>query len=398
MKKIFLVTEYIHPNQNTTGYLFHKLYVHLKRVHGTDLSLIVKEDKNNESINMDSIVVSDVKLNKNKLIQRFLFELIISFRFFWKIVKNVKKDDLVFTGTTPIFLLPVVFIAKKLLGFKWLLLVHDVFPENLIAAQVLNQKNIFYRLLKLIFDKFYSAADTLIVIGQDMKELIDNKTKKNNSIVIQNWIDVKDIDVETKKNNAILTQLEWQDDLPIFQFFGNIGRVQGVAKVLEAIKLIEPSKRPKFIFMGDGAYAKQLESSLIALNDSNVRYIGAIHQSEKSKGLNAGDIAIVTLAEGMLGLGVPSKAYFSMAADKPILAIMDERSEIACMVKKYNIGWVVQPDDPIRLSEMILKITQNFKLSSLESSRRVLIEHFSEPIAMKKIDQVIEHTFQVESR
>lgn len=390
MKKTYLITEYYHSNQNTTGYLFHKLFVHLKKVYGPELSLIIKEDKNNDAIDPDSIIIKDSNLNKKNLLQRLLFELLISFRFFIKITKNVKKQDLVFTGTTPIFLLVVMYLAKKIIGFKWVLLVHDVFPENLVAAKVLKKENFFYKILKKVFDVFYATPEKLIVIGQDMKDLVDDKTKKKNSIVIQNWIDENDIQVESKQDNEIIKKLNWQNDGPIFQFFGNIGRVQGVDNIVEAIKMIEPTKRPKFLFMGDGAYVDQLNRAIETLNDPNIQYIGPIQQSEKSKGLNAGDIAIVTLAEGMLGLGVPSKAYFSMAADKPLLAIMDDKSEVACMIKKYGLGWVVPPENSKALAQQIIAIIDNCHSNKWISSRQILIENFSEPVAMKRIVEVLE--------
>ena len=389
MKKTYLLTEYFHQNQNTTGYLFHKLFIHLKKIYGSDLSLIIKEDKDNDVIDLDSIIVKNSNLNKKNLIQRLFFEFIISFRFFVQIVKNVKKDDLVFTGTTPIFLLVVVFLAKKIIGFKWVLLVHDVFPENLVAAKVLKKDNFVYRLLKKIFDKFYASADKLIVIGQDMKDLVDAKTQKANSVVIQNWIDEHDIQVQEKGSNEILKKLNWENESPVFQFFGNIGRVQGIDNIINAIKLIDDTQRPKFLFMGDGAYATQLDDALKKLNDPNVQYIGSVKQSEKSNGLNAGDIAIVTLAEGMLGLGVPSKAYFSMAANKPILAIMNEQSEVACMIKQYNIGWVVPPEHPELLAKTIIEIVDSYNSDTLASARDVLIENYAEPVAMKKIEEVL---------
>lgn len=395
MKKTYLVTEYYHPNQNTTGYLFHKLYLHLKNVYGSELSLIIKEDKSNDVIDPDSIIVKDLNLNKKRLIQRLFFELLISFRFFVKVLKNVKTQDVVFTGTTPIFLLVVMFLAKKIIGFKWVLLVHDVFPENLVAAKVMKKNNFLYKVLKKVFDIFYATPEKLIVIGQDMKDLVDGKTKKTNSIVIQNWIDENDIQVESKKENDILKQLKWENETPIFQFFGNIGRVQGVDNILEAIKMIEPSRRPKFLFMGDGAYVNNLTQAIETLNDSNIKYIGSVQQSEKSKGLNAGDIAIVTLAEGMLGLGVPSKAYFSMAADKPLLAIMDENSEIACMIRKFGLGWVVSPEDPEVLSKKILEIIDTFQSLELASPRQVLTNNFSEPVAMKKIVEVLQNVSNI---
>ena len=386
MKKIFLISEYILPTQNTTGYLFHKLHKNLKQQYGDNLKILVKEDPVHKI--EDAILVADVNLNKKKLIQRLFFELIISFKFFSKILQNVGKGDVVFTGTTPILLLPIVYIAKKIKKFNWILLVHDVFPENLIAANVLKPNNFFYKILKFFFDKFYAAADKRIVIGKDMKELIDDKVERSDSIIIQNWIDHHDIEVQEKNN--ILNTLNWQSEQPIFYFFGNIGRVQGIHNILQALEILPIGKRLKVLFIGGGAYENELIDGINRINDENIKYIGSLDPSKKSEGLNAGDIAIVTLAEGMYGLGVPSKAYYSMAADKPLLAIMEAESEVSSMIKQHNIGWTVPTGDPQVLANLFLEISQNFNAKKLSSSRKVLIENYSEQIAMEKIVNIIE--------
>lgn len=388
MKKIFLISEYILPTQNTTGYLFHKLHKNLKQQYGDNLQIIVKEDPIHKI--EDAILVADVNLNKKKLIQRLFFELVISFKFLIKILQHIGKGEVVFTGTTPIFLLPVIYIAKKIKKFKWILLVHDVFPENLIAAKVLKQNNIFYKILKFFFDKFYAEADKRIVIGKDMKDLIDVKVSISDSIIIQNWIDHYDIEVQEKNQNNILNTLGWQSEGPIFYFFGNIGRVQGIKNIIQALEVIPAGQRPKVLFIGGGAYENELKSQIAQLNDQNIQYIGSLDPSKKSDGLNAGDIAIVTLSEGMYGLGVPSKAYYSMAADKPILAIMEDKTEIVEMIDQHSIGWAVSAGNPEALAQLFLDISQNFYTKSLDSSRRVLIENYSEQIAMKKIVSVIE--------
>lgn len=388
MKKIFLISEFILPTQNTTGYLFHKLHKNLKQQYGGNLKIIVKEDSLYKI--EDAILVADVNLNKKKLVQRLFFELVISLKFLIKILKHVGKGEVVFTGTTPIFLLPVIYIAKKIKKFKWILLVHDVFPENLVAAKVLKPNNFFYKILKFLFDKFYAEADKRIVIGKDMKELIDEKVGISDSIIIQNWIDHYDIEVQGKRNNSILNKMGWEREQPVFYFFGNIGRVQGVKNIMQALELLLPDQRPKVLFIGGGAYENELKDQITHLNDKNIQYIGSLDPSKKSDGLNAGDIAIVTLAEGMYGLGVPSKAYYSMAADKPLLAIMEERTEVAEMIHKHSIGWTVTAGDPRALANLFLKISQNFNTNELSSPRKVLIENYSEEIAMKKIVKVIE--------
>lgn len=392
MKKIFLVSEYILPNQNTTGYLFHKLHENLRKQYNDHLQLIVKED----SIHVieDAILIANIDLNKKKLIQRMIFELIISLRFLLKILFHVKKNDLVFTGTTPIFLLPVIYLCKKIKRFKWVLLVHDVFPENLVVAKVLKPSNIIYRSLKYLFDKFYSYADKRIVIGKDMKNLIDHKVSKHDSIIVQSWIDHNDIKIQDKSKNEIIKKLNWEKEQPVFQFFGNIGRVQGIHNIIESLKLITPDDRPKMLFIGSGAYEQELQSALMQLNEEKIKYTGALDPSKKSEGLSACDIAIVTLAEGMYGLGVPSKAYYSMAADKPILAIMDEDSEVSSMVKEHGIGWVVPAGNPEKLAEMLVKIKNDFQNMKHVSPREVLIENYSESVAMKKIITVIDEVIQ----
>ena len=388
MKKIFLISEYILPTQNTTGYLFHKLHKNLKQQYGDNLQILVKEDPIHKI--EDAILVADVNLNKKKLIQRLFFELVISFKFLIKILQHIGKGEVVFTGTTPIFLLPVIYIAKKIKKFKWILLVHDVFPENLIAAKVLKQNNIFYKILKFFFNKFYAEADKRIVIGKDMKDLIDVKVSISDSIIIQNWIDHHDIEVQEKNKNKILETLGWQSEAPIFYFFGNIGRVQGIKNIIDALELIPAGQRPKVLFIGGGAYEDELKNQIAQLNDQNIQYIGRLDPSKESDGLNAGDIAIVTLAEDMYGLGVPSKAYYSMAADKPLLAIMGVESEVSSMIQQHNLGWNVPAGEPQILANLFLNINQNFNTEKLSSSRKVLIENYSEQIAMKKIFNLIE--------
>ncbi|WP_180176264.1 MULTISPECIES: glycosyltransferase family 4 protein [unclassified Acinetobacter] len=392
MKKIFLVSEYILPTQNTTGYLFHKLHENLKKQYGEQLQLIVKEDP--DHLIENAILVADVNLNKKRLVQRLIFELIVSFKFLLKILFHVKKNDLVFTGTTPIFLLPVIYLCKKIKRFKWVLLVHDVFPENLVVAKVLKPSNIIYKILKYLFDKFYSYADKRIVIGKDMKNLIDHKVSKDDSIIVQSWIDHNDIKIQDKSKNEIIKKLNWEKEQPVFQFFGNIGRVQGIHNIIESLKLITPDDRPKMLFIGSGAYEQELQSALMQLNEEKIKYTGALDPSKKSEGLSACDIAIVTLAEGMYGLGVPSKAYYSMAADKPILAIMDEDSEVSSMVKEHGIGWVVPAGNPEKLAEMLVKIKNDFQNMKHVSPREVLIENYSESVAMKKIITVIDEVIQ----
>jgi glycosyltransferase involved in cell wall biosynthesis len=55
----------------------------------------------------------------------------------------------------------------------------------------------------------------------------------------------------------------------------------------------------------------------------------------------------------MVGISVPSRAYNTMAAGRPIIAVMEEGCEVAEMVREHQIGWVVPPGDEFRLAAAI---------------------------------------------
>lgn len=388
-QKVFLITEFFDSSQNSTGYLIEKLYKRFLEEKDLDIVLLTKEDKNLPSY-INAIYIQHTQVKKNKLWHRLSYELTIGTKYFLKSAKHVKRHDLVFTGTNPAFLLLIIYVLKKIIGFKWVLLVHDVFPENLVAAQIISKDNLVYKILKLLFNRIYASADSVIVIGKDMKQIIYKKTCKKNITVVPSWIDESDVFVESKRDNEILNQLGWQnDDKVIFQFFGNIGRVQGLDNLIQAIGIMKEIDNARFVFIGNGVYVEQLKQSIRNLDKKDVIYYGELDQNQKSIGLNACDISIVILAEGMLGLGVPSKAYYTMAADKLIFAIMDKNSEVYEMVNENNIGWTVEPYNIQEVAEKLDKAVHEMKNEKFNSPRQTLVNKYSDKLAMKKILEVV---------
>ena len=388
-KKLFLITEFYDSSQNTTGYLFGKLYEFLSKQKDLDIILLTKKDE--DVLNQpEALYVKGLRFDNKSLVSRSSHELLIGFNFFKNCAKHIKKDDIVFTGTTPVLLLIIIHLLKKLIGFKWVVLVHDVFPENLIPAKIIKKNNLGYKLLKRVFDDVYAGADRIIVIGRDMESLVYRKTNHNHITVIPSWIDEKDIALQPKSDNSILNELGWQDDQKVvFQFFGNLGRVQGISNLMKAIKMMKRAEDAQFIFIGDGVYVDELKSLISESDNQNIVYYGPVFQDNKSLGLNACDISIVTLADGMLGLGVPSKAYYSMAADKLIFTIMDKSSETYRMVQENNIGWAVEADDIVAIAEMLDKAVADIRIKEFNSPRKVLVDNYSSKLAMNKILDII---------
>jgi glycosyltransferase involved in cell wall biosynthesis len=265
--------------------------------------------------------------------------LIIGFKLSFSLWKNAKKQDRVFIVTNPAPLLISVALIKRIKKFPLYILVHDVFPENTIPAGVISSDKTFgYKLLRKCFNWAYKSADCLIVLGRDMRQIMKSKLGKNQNNtkieIIENWAenDITQLNPVNKSKNIVI------------QYAGNIGRVQGLKSFIQQYaEAMNPIVSLEL--WGDGAMRKELEEYAKENDVQNIFWGGKYSRSQQNEIFGRCDISLVTLSDGMFGLGVPSKSYNIMAASKPILFIGDLESEIAQTVKENNIGFCFAPND-----------------------------------------------------
>ncbi len=341
----------------------------MKKVEGKDVNVICgppgyEKFYNAQNKDLDSRIkihrISLPELNKNKLIQRVLRLVLLTFKMSWVILIKVKKNDHVFITTNPSFLIITIAILKRLIGFKLEILVHDVFPENLVPAGLIKKDSIKYKLLSKIYNNSYSKADRIIVLGEDMKMLLKQKTSSKNIRVdiIPNW---SDIDIHPIKDFNISEYLDIDVSKKIVMgFAGNLGRVQGV---LEFVDLFKKSDNPDIalVIIGDGALKLALKDKIKNDNLTNVYYLGPKGRNEQNYFLNACHIGLITLNQGMKGLGVPSKTYNLMAVAKPLLYIGDRYSEIDNYITIFDCGWSFSWEN----ENEVLSFLKNLSLVSL---------------------------------
>ena len=178
--------------------------------------------------------VNKFNFNKNKSFARIVRIFCISFSMFF-IGFKIKKDDKVFVISNPAFITPFFSILKFFRGFTFTLLMHDVFPENLVPGGYLNSRNLIYKATLRIFRMSRRAADKIIVLGRDMKSLVCEGLLENrwdDVVIIPNWADIEN--VYPLANQAHLQGNE--DRRIVIQFAGNHGVLQNLMEFLKIIK------------------------------------------------------------------------------------------------------------------------------------------------------------------
>ena len=400
-KKIWIISELYYPTLNSTGYYMTEIaeYLALKghrvEVITTNLAYNKSSISNvkNEVINNVSIHRVLLKqIDKNNFTSRIFRLLSSSVKLFCKSINLISKGDEVLIVTNPAFMIILMPLLKKLKRVNYRILVHDIFPENLAAINKINSKSFIYKLLKIIFDKSYSHAINCISIGRDMSEIIKSKVGDRSEIkLIPNWSETDLVFPRNKKETKLLIDLNITNKF-IFQFAGNLGHAQGLDNIFEAIDLV---KNPNihFMFIGSGAKENIIKEKARTSKLKNITHVDFMDRSQQNNFLNACDVSIVTLNDGMFGLGVPSKCYNIMAVNKPILLVAEENSEVGLYIKEFNIGWIIEPNEPLILAktfEHLYEVWIKYGDLGVNNSRSVAENYFSKNIILEKYNELFE--------
>jgi glycosyltransferase involved in cell wall biosynthesis len=395
-KKIWIVSEFYYPVLTSTGYYITEIAEFLA-TKKKNINVICTDSKYNENDNFNyvkkenrnGVLIHRIKsesLDKNNFLKRTIKLFFSSIKLFYKLFISVRKNDEILIVTNPAFLILLMPILKFFKGVNYKILVHDIFPENLVAIGKINKTSFINKFLKLWFDFSYSQAEKCIAIGRDMEEILLKKNvKPSNLCFIPNWADTDEVQPISKNQTNLINKSNLKDRF-VFQFAGNLGHAQGIENILASIKLLSNLKI-HFLFIGSGAMENKIKEFINNNPLNNVTHVGFQKRSEQNDFLNACDVAIVTLSDGMFGLGVPSKSYNIMATGKPILIIADDNSEISQCVKENNIGWVVKPNDPVQLKKHFELIYQEYvsnKLLNISNSREIALNFFSKRIILNK--------------
>ncbi len=394
MKKFWIVTELFYPDETSTSYILTKIANALSSKYNVNVVTgeVSSASRISSSLNLSNQVqvarVKSIKEDKSSILKRSIRLMHLSFSICMKLLINVHKGEKVFSVTNPQPLLILLAIFKRLKKFHWTLLVHDVFPENAVAAGIIsNEKGLKYRLIKKLFDFGYRSADQLIVLGRDMDDVVRSKVGPNcEIIVIENWAEDQILEYHT--NSSI--DFQKKNKPIVFQYAGNVGRVQGLQEIIELANRID-NPSVSFQIVGDGPVKDELVKYVEDNDMRNVSFSGSFPRNQQIEILEQADISIISLGKDMYGLGVPSKTYNIMAAGKPILFIGPSNSEIDRVVNESRIGFSFNPNNKCDLE----KFFNDFKIDRTElelmgeRARTLVKSHYTEEIILKKFMKVL---------
>ena len=392
MQPLWIISELFPPDETSTAYILGEVANALAEKYAVNVicgpeiyDRRKKLDPENQLKLKDSVNVfrvSSLDVDKNTVKGKIESVLSSSLKISKEVKKRVKAGDKVLLVTNPFPLIILMARLKNKIGFELNLLVHDVFPENTKPANIHVP---FMSVVKKLFAWAYSKADLFIALGRDMREVINEKVKNYNKtpriVIIENWADIVSIKPADRTDSNCIT----------IEYAGNLGRGQGLKGFIDNLNAVH-NDLLHFDLYGTGAVENSLKKEVDERGILNVAFHGSYFRSQQNEVLNNCDIALVTLAEGAYGIGVPSKSYNIMAAGKAILYIGHPESEIALLIKEKEIGYVFAPEDNAGIQSFLA----NLSLADLRTikemgarARKVAEEEYSKEIILEKFKETI---------
>ena len=298
--------------------------------------------------------------DKDRLLGRAINTLTLTTSLFFHALRRMRKGDELLVVTNPPVLPFAMVLAARLRGVRSVVLIHDLYPEVLIATGMAAEDSWVVRTYSKLTRWLYRKADEIIVLGRDAKELVARRflDAAGKITVIPNWADLPRIGLAPKKGQSVRATLGL-DGKFIVQHLGNMGRTHGIESLADAAERLRDYPDVHFMIVGAGFQRPQLLKRIALAGLTNVSVVAPCADDELEAYLNACDIALISFRKGMAGVSVPSRMYNVMAAGKPILAVADPESEIARVVSEEAIGTVVPPESPDLLATAILSAREN---------------------------------------
>ncbi|MEM8946552.1 MAG: glycosyltransferase family 4 protein, partial [Planctomycetota bacterium] len=271
-----------------------------------------------------------------------------------------RKDDFIFGVTNPPFTPVWLWAIQKLFGFKYRIMLLDIFPDGLVALDQMSKGGIVARLWAWANRHAFARADQVLVLGRDMSELIQEKYGVPESKIeyIPHWSSFETSEA-IPADQTNMWQQEKLDGKFVVQYSGNMGLWHDMESIVRAAALLKDSPHIQFLFIGEGRRKAGAYKLAQELGCENISWLPFQPKETLKDSLSCCHMAIISQRRVVKGVAVPCKVYGILASGRPILALVPKDSEVEMIVNEEQCGATAEPDDPEGIAAAIRQFAES---------------------------------------
>lgn len=272
--------------------------------------------------------------------------------------------------------------------------VQDVYPESLLSLGRIHSGSRIEHLLRALDRWLARKAQGIIVISEDFNRIYrdDRGISSSRIFLIPNWAESDLIDMSVDR-------LEYRrvkgipDSAFVIAYGGNVGVAAGVETVVESLRYIQNIENIYLTIAGEGSRLQACQDLGAQIPGNQVIFHSPWQVHETSSFLLAADVLVLPTRGNQSLASAPSKLITYLLTGKPILALAKPESGLSNIITHAGCGWVVEPDDPVRLAQeidRILTISKSELARIGQSGRNYALRHFSKEVCLPKVIQLLE--------
>lgn len=291
------------------------------------------------------------------------------------------RVDGVLAVSPPLTLGLVGWELARVRGGPFVFNIQDVYPDVAIELGALNGPRVIAAARAL--ERFtYARSDAVTVLSEDLRDNVAAKVADPGKVrVIPNFVDTEAIR-PMQRQTGYREQLGL-GDRTVVMYAGNVGMSQSLDLVIEAAAVLAHRDDVVFVINGQGAARDGLEAEVARRRLGNVVFAGMQPIERLPEVLATGDVHLVPLKRGLAKSSVPSKTYSILAAARPLLASVDDDSEVSRIAAQAGAGVAVAPEDGAAfVAALTAMIDDPDARAAMGAAGRRWVERWASPAAV----------------
>ena len=299
------------------------------------------------------------------------------------------RPDVVLAMSPPLTLGVAGWLGAQRWRVPFVFNIQDVFPDVAVELGAITNKTVI-RVASWLERWSYRRADAVTVLSDDLHDNLVAKVQGtvpdpyDRIRVIPNFVDTVRIAPAARTGTPGGGAYRREHGLggrQVVMYAGNVGFSQSLDLLIGAARELADRPDVAFVINGGGSARPDLERQAAGLD--NVRFVDFQPAERLADVLAAGDIHVVPLRRGLARSSVPSKTYSILAAGRPVLASVDEGTEVARVVEKAGAGVAVPPDDPEAFTAALAALLDDpARVRDMGAAGRAFVERWVSPAAV----------------
>lgn len=281
---------------------------------------------------------------------------IVMWLFAFKRRKINSYDRVIIQSPTLFVATSAMWMFKRLYHKKCILNVSDLWPSSAVDLGAMKEGDKAWKVMRWCEKYLYRSADGIMGQSNEILSHISEFPSSSKKFLYRH-LQPYEVTIDYKERNPKLKI--------VYAGVLNAGQ-----DMLALVKRIQFNKLGvEFHLYGGGTQQTEIEQYIKDNPDCDVFYYGFVSKERIVEELTKYDASIIPLAVRIRG-AVPSKIYDILPSGIPVLFCGG--GEGAEIVEAWNVGYVSEPGDFIRLSENIKKLNDLSREDYIELSKRCI--------------------------